>query len=259
MPSGEDARGFVADVEEGRAALLSDLLPVVEVLIVTPFLYAVQDLYSVQVILPASRTVNGVRHMRSTTSRRRGPRRAFSEDEVLDAAQQLLDKGGADAASVRGIAKKLGVAPNTIYTYFPDKAAILEALVERLLGSVDHGVFADDSRPWRERVEGVALELREHLAAHPGAVGLIVGDPLSGPNAFALNERTKQLFADAGLDAADAARATHVLGVYILGALAIEIAHPENGIDQPAHDTALDRYLWGLRRVLDGLSRDSLG
>ena len=197
--------------------------------------------------------------MNSTSSRRRrGPRRVFSEDEVLDAAQQLLDEGGSDAASVRGLAKKLGVAPNTIYTYFPDRAAILEALVERLLGGVDHGVFADDRRPWRERVEAVALELREQLASHPGAVGLIVGDPLSGPHALALNERTRRLFTDAGLDPADATRAARVLGVYILGSLALEIAHPEIEALLPDRETATERYLWGLHRVLDGLTADSL-
>jgi TetR/AcrR family tetracycline transcriptional repressor len=197
--------------------------------------------------------------MPSTGSRRRrGPRRVFDEDEVLDAAQQLLDAGGPEAASVRAIAKQLGVAPNTIYTYFPDKAALGHALVERLLGGVDHGVFADDRKPWRQRVEGVALELREQLASHPVAVALIVGDPLSGPHASALNERTRRLFTDAGLDEADAVRAAHVLVVYILGSLALEIAHPDDPDLPPNHETATERYLWGLHRVLDGLSRDTL-
>ena len=72
--------------------------------------------------------------------RRPGPRRALTEDEILDAALSLLDDGGVNAASVRGIAAKVGVAPNAVYTYFRDKAAVFTALVERLLGEVDHGV-----------------------------------------------------------------------------------------------------------------------
>ena len=75
--------------------------------------------------------------------RRPGPRRALTEDEILDATLQLLDEGGANGVSVRGIAAKVGVAPNAVYTYFPDKAAVIGALVERLFGEVDHGVFAD--------------------------------------------------------------------------------------------------------------------
>ena len=204
---------------------------------------------------------------------------------MLDTAQELLDAGGPEAASVRGIAKALGVAPNTIYTYYPDRAAIMEALVERLLGGVDHGVFADRSQPWRQRVEAVALELRDQLTVHPGALGLVVGDPMSGPNALALNERIRELFTDVGLHPTDAARASHVLVVYILGSLALEIAHPDSpefpshrdmagaaptsgtstspsgriapapGVaDATMHGRATDQYLWGLHRLLDGLT-----
>jgi TetR/AcrR family tetracycline transcriptional repressor len=137
---------------------------------------------------------------------RRGPRRALTEDEILDAALSLLDSGGANAATVRGIAAKVGVAPNAVYTYFPDKAAVVMALVERLLGQVDHGVFADRSQPWRQRVEALALELRQQLTAHPGAVSLMIGERMDGPHALALNERLLELLADAGLNPTDAAR-----------------------------------------------------
>src|SRR3954453_10151222 len=132
--------------------------------------------------------------------RRRGPRRALTEDEILDAALGLLDSGGPDAASLRRIAARVHVAPNAVYTCFPDKAAVIKALVERLLGEVDHDVFADRERPWRDRVEALALELRERLSAHPGAVALMIGGPMNGPNALALNERLLQLLSDAGLD-----------------------------------------------------------
>src|SRR3954469_23064640 len=97
------------------------------------------------------------------TPRRRGPRRALSETEILDAALALLDEGGPD-------------------------------------------VFADRERHWRDRVEALAVELRQELSAHPGAVHLVVGGPMDGPTALALNERLLQLLADAGLDPKDAAR-----------------------------------------------------
>ncbi len=85
--------------------------------------------------------------MSGQATRRRGPRRAVTEEEILDAALSLLDEGGQDAVSVRGIAARVGVAPNAVYTYFPGKAAVVQALVERLLGEVDHDVFADRRRP----------------------------------------------------------------------------------------------------------------
>jgi TetR/AcrR family transcriptional regulator, tetracycline repressor protein len=217
--------------------------------------------------------------------RRPGPRRALTEDEILDAALSLLDDGGANAASIRGIAAKVGVAPNAVYTYFPDKAAVVEALVERLLGQVDHDVFADRSRPWRERVEALALELRERLSAHPGAVPLLIGGPLNGPQALAINERLLQLLADAGLDKDDAARAAYLLFAYVVGSIALEVsdAHlpgrlaPEServatrqvvfsatptdrfplsaaAVATRAGYVSREQYLWRLHRILDGLA-----
>jgi AcrR family transcriptional regulator len=216
--------------------------------------------------------------------KRPGPRRALTEDEILDATLQLLDEGGANGASVRGIAAKVGVAPNAVYTYFPDKAAVIRALVERLFSEVDHGVFADRAQPWRQRVEAVAVELRARLAAHPGAVILMIGQPRTGPYALALSERLLELFAEAGLTPANAAGASHLLFGYVFSSVALDIAD----LNQPGSPSTADRiasrhqvfaaapadqfpritaaaaamagnisaeqYLWGLHRLLDGIT-----
>jgi AcrR family transcriptional regulator len=156
--------------------------------------------------------------------RRPGPRRALSEDEILDAALGLLDSGGPDAASIRGIAAKVGVAPNAVYTYFPDKAAVIKALIERLLGELDHDIRATSGRPWRRRVEALALDLRAHLLAHPAMVRLMMGGHLEGLHALALNEWLLELLSDAGHDPTEAAREAYVLVVYVFGSLALEVA-----------------------------------
>jgi TetR/AcrR family transcriptional regulator, tetracycline repressor protein len=216
---------------------------------------------------------------------RRGRRRALDEEEIIDAALGLLDEGGMEAMSIRALAARVGVAPNAVYTYFPHKAAVVEALVERLLGEVDHGVFADRRQPWRDRVEAAALELRTRLSDHPAAVGLMIGGPMEGPHALALNEKLLQMLGDAGLEPDEAARATYLLIVYIFGSIALEVAdhHRTGRLPAEAERTAerrrrfartpadafpltaaaaprladyitTDQYLWGLRRVLDGIA-----
>ncbi len=223
--------------------------------------------------------------MTARVNRRPGPRRALSEGEILDAALSLLDEGGQNAASIRGIAARVGVAPNAVYTYFPDKAAVFRALVERLLGRVDHGVFADREQPWRQRVESLALELRGLLAAHPGRVTLMIDGPMDGPHARALHERLLELLGDAGLDRTDAARAAYLLIVYVFGSMALEVAdvaargplppepervalrrsalaatpadqfpHSAAAADAMAAYVSTEQYLWGLHRVLDGIT-----
>lgn len=216
---------------------------------------------------------------------RPGPRRTLTQDQILDAALSLLDEEGANAATVRGIAAKVGVAPNAVYTYFPDKAAVVKALVERLLGEVDHAAFADRDQPWRQRVESLALELRAGLTAHPGAVLLMIGGPMDGPQALALNECLLELLADAGLKRAKAARAAYLLIVYVFGSIALEVADVQEPGPLPPEPERIatrrlalsatpaeqypraaaaaatlagyistEQYLWGLHRVLDGLT-----
>jgi TetR/AcrR family tetracycline transcriptional repressor len=213
---------------------------------------------------------------------RPGPRRALTEDEILDVTLQLLDEGGANGMSIRGIAAKVGVAPNAVYTYFPDKGAVIRAMVDRLFGEVDHGIFADRALPWRQRVESLAVELRARLAAHPGAVALMIGQPRTGPHALALGERLLELFTDAGLTLIDAARASHLLFGYVVSSVALDVAD----LNQPgapsmeeriatrhqafaaagqfprvvaaaatmASVISTEQYLWGLGRLLDGIT-----
>jgi AcrR family transcriptional regulator len=222
--------------------------------------------------------------MTTPTSRRTGRPRAVTEQAILDAALLQLDAGGAASVSVRGIAAQVGIAPNALYTYYPNKAAVLRALVERFLGEVNHDRFIDRQLPWRQRVEALALELRTHLVAHPGAVHLLLGGPMDGPNALALREVLSEVLADAGSRPDDAARGSYVLMVYLLGAIALEVAEihqPDTAPTEPeriatrraALDTipaeiyprtsrtagtvakyfTTEQFLWGLQRVLDGL------
>jgi TetR/AcrR family transcriptional regulator, tetracycline repressor protein len=221
----------------------------------------------------------------SVRRRPRGPRRALTEDEILDAAVTLLDEGGPNAATVRGIAAKVEVSPNAVYTYFPDKAAVLQALIERLLGEVDRSVTVDRDQPWQDCVESLALALRAQLTAHRGAITLMIGGPVAGPHAVGLYDRLLDLLTDAGLRPPEAARAAYLLIVYVFGFIAVEVTElvppgllpaeagrePTRAPDssdmprqQPAMSTArpgvmagyisTEQYLWGLRRVLHGIT-----
>lgn len=176
---------------------------------------------------------------------RRGPRRTLSEQVILDAALALLAELGVDRVTIRGIAARVGVAPNAVYTYFPDKAAVLDGLAEQLLGRVHDDRFTDLALPWRDRVHAIAHALRTELFAHPGSVYLLLGSRLDGPNAQARTATMMGILADAGLDPDDAAHAAQLLNVHILGSVALTSTVPMADGDQ---------FRWGLDRLLDGLT-----
>jgi TetR/AcrR family transcriptional regulator, tetracycline repressor protein len=176
---------------------------------------------------------------------RPGPRRTLSEQAILDAALALLAELGAERVTIRGIAARVGIAPNAVYTYFPDKAAVLRGLAEQLLGRVNDDQVGDSSLPWRDRVHALASALRTELLAHPGSVYLLLGNSLDGPNAKAISATLLTILADADLDPNAAARAAHLLNVHVLGSVALETT------DQAA---ATGQFQWGLDRLLDGLA-----
>ncbi|GLZ31174.1 hypothetical protein Lesp02_33620 [Lentzea sp. NBRC 105346] len=214
-----------------------------------------------------------------------GPKRSLSGDVIVTAALKLLDERGGDAVSVRSIASEVGVAPNAIYTYFPDKVAVLRAVVDRLIGEQSLDVLADTGIPWRQRIHEVGLGLRKRLLDHPGATKLLLGAPMDGPRALEFGERLLDLLAEVGLSQEDAARASYLLIVYMLGSIALEAAELDPKMPAPPEKERIntrrkafeavppqvfprtaastevmaayistEQYVWGLDRVLDGLS-----
>lgn len=73
--------------------------------------------------------------------------REFKKQRILDVAERLFYECGYDATTVDLIAGELGVTKPFIYSYYNNKAAILEALyahvAERMLGYLD-----DDDPQW---------------------------------------------------------------------------------------------------------------
>jgi AcrR family transcriptional regulator len=57
-------------------------------------------------------------------------------DEIVEAAERRLRKGGYEALSVAGIARELGLAQNAIYWYFPSKDHLFVAALERMLREI---------------------------------------------------------------------------------------------------------------------------
>lgn len=68
---------------------------------------------------------------------------------ILEAAMRLLDKGGLAHLSTNAVARTAGVSIGTLYQYFPNKEAILDALADREMADLSERVMQviDDQRP----------------------------------------------------------------------------------------------------------------
>ena len=54
-----------------------------------------------------------------------------SREQLLTAAQDILQAEGPGALSIRRLAKELGISAGVVYNYFPSKGELLLALTEQ--------------------------------------------------------------------------------------------------------------------------------
>lgn len=211
-------------------------------------------------------------------------------DDVVAAAIDIADAEGLAAVTMRRLARALGVAPMSLYTYVPGKAELLDLMLDTVYGRMPRADLA--GLPWRERVTAVATENRDLFRRHPWAATVTTSRPPLGPGQMAKYEH--ELSAFTGLDLADVdldAALTFVLG-FVQAAARAEAEFAAAGRDSgmtdeqwwesarpylarvldpaayptatrvgaaagAAHGAAYDpdhAYEFGLRRVLDGLA-----
>jgi AcrR family transcriptional regulator len=67
-------------------------------------------------------------------ARRRGPRQKLTLDRVLDVAIDVADAEGLPAVSMRALAKRLGIAPMSLYTYVANRNDLVVLMVDHVTG-----------------------------------------------------------------------------------------------------------------------------
>ncbi|WP_306214168.1 TetR/AcrR family transcriptional regulator [Actinoplanes sp. RD1] len=218
---------------------------------------------------------------------RRGRKPGLTVGRVVGTAIALADAEGLDAVSMRRVAQELGVVPMTLYTYVPDKAALLDLMLDALYLQMSRS--EPGGAEWRDRARAVAHDNRVLFDTHPWAAELSSSRPPLGPGLMAKYEHELGAFADTGLADSEVDHAlTFLLGFVQHSSRAraqARAAATEESDEQwwaergPLLDEVLDRdryplavrigaaagaelgaaydpdhaYAFGLERVLDGL------
>jgi AcrR family transcriptional regulator len=102
----------------------------------------------------------------------------ITRETVLAAALEIIDRDGADALSMRRLARALDRDPMILYRHAPNKAALLDGVAETVLAQLR----VDSADPdWAGQLREVARRYRALALAHPHVVPLIVTRPLATP------------------------------------------------------------------------------
>ncbi|CAM3973585.1 TetR/AcrR family transcriptional regulator [Smaragdicoccus niigatensis] len=162
----------------------------------------------------------------SNAKKTRPTRRAFTEQEVIETALGLVDRGFGHPVSIRAVATALDVNPNAIYTYVTSRADLERAVAEHVLGDADQSAFNDES-PWNDSIVKFCTGLRTTLLNHPGVAMLLMRAPMDGPAAREIGENLMRILIAAGLDVETASRTTYAVIVHTLGSIALEVAETD--------------------------------
>lgn len=145
--------------------------------------------------------------------RTRAERAGISREQVLDAALAFADREGVAALSMRKLGAELGVEAMTLYHYVPNKDALLDGMVERVMSQADAG-FSDG--PWQSALSDYAHALRVAVLGHPGALPLIATRPAVTPRTLQTAERGLKLLVDAGFELGAALDALNSLTLFVV-------------------------------------------
>ncbi len=151
----------------------------------------------------------------------RPTRRALSPERIVAAALRLADRHGVDALSMRRLGAALRVEAMSLYKHVPDKAALLDRVVERVLSE-----FAPPppDAPWDARLRHVASEFRALALRHPHVFPLVATRVPTTPAALAPIEAALAALRDAGLHDGEVTRHFWAFLAYQTGALLTETA-----------------------------------
>jgi TetR/AcrR family transcriptional regulator, tetracycline repressor protein len=176
-----------------------------------------------------------------------GQRAGLRREAVVAAARTVLDEGA--PLSMRGVAARLGVAPNALYSHVEGREGLLDAVLDDLLGTLP---LPDPDADPEAGLTAVMTASHELLVAHPVLVPHFTArQGARGVNARRLGEAMRVLLARAGVtDRSAQDTAIRILVVHAIGDAAV--AGGPDGSGPIDLDEMRASYATGLRWLLAG-------
>ncbi len=217
-----------------------------------------------------------------TPTSERAPRRVpLSRELVLQTAIRLADQGGLESLSMRKLGQELGVEAMALYYHVANKDEVLDGIVDLVFSEID---LPSTDAHWKAAMRQRALSLRDVLARHRWAIGMMESRRHPGPANLRHHDAVIGNLRAAGFDMEMVAHAYSLLDGYIYGFALTKMNLPfDRGDDvaekaqvmlepfpldeypnlvafiaehamQPGYDFG-NEFEYGLEVILDGLER----
>lgn len=146
----------------------------------------------------------------------------LTAERIRDEALKLIDAEGLESFSTRRLGAALGCEAMAIYWYYPSKDALLDAVVEALIGRLP--IEASKSSDWIDALRKLAHAYRRLAHVHPHAFPLLATRRFGTEGTWRFLEGIFELARKGGLDDRTTAHFYRLVSGYCNGVALNELA-----------------------------------
>jgi AcrR family transcriptional regulator len=137
----------------------------------------------------------------------------LSRAAIVAAAVAVADRDGLDRLSMRRLGRHFGVEAMSLYNHVPNKAALLDAMVDEALDAIPVPTDPD----WRTGLRGRCLAQRRVFQDHRWALGVVDSRGTPGPATLRRHDATLGYLRRTGFSTRAAGHAYVLLDAYVMG------------------------------------------
>ncbi|TPG36540.1 TetR/AcrR family transcriptional regulator C-terminal domain-containing protein [Mycolicibacterium hodleri] len=195
-----------------------------------------------------------------STPLKRGKPPNLTENEIVDAALDVIRAEGLEALSMRRLSRELGRSAMAPYWYVADKQQLLDLVAREVLSEVD--LPKPESGPWEDRLRAVVEAIDARLRQHPGIAEILFARMQSTDRR--LIHGIMAILLDAGFSDTDVVLGYAMIHTYLFGRYQVVMRadweEPEEMDDTLARLMPLipglggrDFFRFGVDTIIDGL------
>jgi len=143
-------------------------------------------------------------------------REPLSRAKIVEKAIELLDAEGVEGLSMRHLGDALGVEAMALYHHFPNKEAILDGVVQRIIEESGPALPLDRG-DWKTVMLSGPASASRALTAHPKAGWLFLGRQYNTATSLQMLEAPLAILYSAGFRGQDLVDAAHAIFAYAAG------------------------------------------
>lgn len=206
-------------------------------------------------------TANEAKEDSAESPTKRGKPPTLTEEQIVDAALDIIRAEGLDALSMRRLSRQLGRSAMAPYWYVSDKRELLDLVARKLLSEV--ALPEPDSGPWEDRLRAVVTGIDARLHDHPG-IATVMLERMRSTDRRLMNGLL-EILQSAGFEGPDVFLSYAMIHTYLFGRYQVmELDDPDPGaieledtlaklIPNLAGLRGRDFFNYGIDTIIEGL------